>query len=65
MKKYVFAAITKEELKTLKAIYKENGDFAQRLKAKCNWEHMTPIAVLREGWFAKELKEFKRNHNEK
>lgn len=55
--------ITKEELQTVKDIYAEGGEFAEKLRAKCNWEHMIPVAVLREGWFKKELADFKKRHN--
>lgn len=40
--------ITKEELDMVRDIYRRGGKLADDLRAKCNWEHMTPVAVLRE-----------------
>ena len=40
--------ITKDELAMVREIYASGGELADDLRAKCNWEHMTPVAVLRE-----------------
>ena len=49
--------ITDDELAIVNAIYEKGGKRAAELRAKCNWEHMSPVAVIRE-WpsFAKGVK---------
>jgi len=53
--------ITQSEIKMVREIYKRGGKLALDLKVKCNWEHMTPVAVLRE-WpsFVERFKRSKR-----
>ena len=40
--------ITQAELEIVRDIYRRGGQLADDLRAKCKWEHMTPVAVLRE-----------------
>jgi hypothetical protein len=40
--------IAQEERDIVRDIYRRGGQLADDLRAKCNWEHMTPVAVLRE-----------------
>lgn len=40
--------ITQSELDMVRDIYQRGGKLASDLRSKCNWEHMTPVAVLRE-----------------
>lgn len=40
--------ITQAELDMVRDIYRRGDKLADDLRAKCNWEYMTPVAVLRE-----------------
>ena len=38
--------VTKKEVAIVREIYANGGKLAKDLKAKCNWEKMSPVAVL-------------------
>jgi len=40
---------SKNSIEKVKEIYKRNGKQAERLREKCQWEKMSPVAVL-ESW---------------